>query len=268
MPDSIIAVRASSWGSLFDCAHKWEGEHILGMRKASGLRAHLGTSVHAGTAAFDRAHLDGNDITPDDAAGAFIDTLHAPENPVDYHQDDLTVKEAERIGLTLTTRYCVEIAPNMEYASVERALEPLDIDAGNGQIVRLTGTMDRARVVRSSFGTVINDIKTGARVISDGQVSLKGRAPQLGAYQLMSEHTDGVVTAGAQITALQTSKAANIAVSPVFDAKKVMLGTETQKGLIEFAAEMFRSGLFPPNPLSPLCSPKYCARWNTCNFHE
>jgi hypothetical protein len=56
--------------------------------------------------------------------------------------------------------------------------------------------------------------------------------------------------------------------SPVFDAKAVMLGTETQPGLIQFAADMFRSGLFPPNPSSMLCSSKYCARWDTCIFHE
>ncbi|RTT90057.1 PD-(D/E)XK nuclease family protein, partial [Pseudomonas aeruginosa] len=26
--------------------------------------------------------------------------------------------------------------------------------------------------------------------------------------------------------------------------------------------------LFPPNPQSPLCSPKYCPRWRTCPYHE
>lgn len=265
---SITAVRASSWGALFDCAHKWEGEHLLGMRKASGLRAQLGTAVHASTATFDRARLEGADITPDEAAGAFVDTLHHPEHDVDYSQDDLTVRDAERIGLTLHTKYCTEIAPGMDYVSVEAPLEPMDIDCGQGQIIRLTGTMDRARVVRNSEGKAINDLKTGARVISDGRVSLKGRAPQLGVYQLMSEHTDSEPTVGAQITALQTTNTAAVAVSPVFDAKKVMLGTDSQKGLIEFAAEMFRAGLFPPNPQSPLCSPKYCARWKTCIYHE
>ena len=56
--------------------------------------------------------------------------------------------------------------------------------------------------------------------------------------------------------------------SPVFDARKVMVGTSSEKGLIEYAAEMFRSGLFPPKPQSRMCSKKYCARWDHCNFHE
>jgi hypothetical protein len=52
---SVFKVRASSWGRLFDCAYAWEGTHILGLKKASGLRAQLGTAIHASTAAFDLA---------------------------------------------------------------------------------------------------------------------------------------------------------------------------------------------------------------------
>ena len=37
----VLVVRASSWGALFDFAHKWEGEHLQGMRKPAGLRAQL-----------------------------------------------------------------------------------------------------------------------------------------------------------------------------------------------------------------------------------
>ncbi len=265
---STVTIRASSWGSLFDCAMRWEGEHMLGMRKPSGLRAQLGTAIHASTATFDAAHLAQEDITADQAADVFVKTLYEPENEVDYSQDDLTVKEAEKIGLILHSRYCSEIAPTMNYQSVEMPLQPMEIDCGGGVTVRLTGTMDRARVVKSDGGKVINDIKTGSRVIADGKVSLKGRAAQLGAYQLMSESTDGEPTVGAQITALQTTKAAPIGVSAVFDAKKIMLGTGHEKGLIEFAAVMLRAGLFPPNPQSQLCSKKYCARWNSCAFHE
>lgn len=265
---SEIKVRASSWGSLFDCSYRWEGEHMLGMRKASGLRAQLGTAIHAGTAAFDQANLEGAPISIDAAAGVFVDTLHKPEQEVDYAQDTLTVPESEVIGLKLIARYCTNIAPSMDYQSVEMPLEPLVIQCGGDILVRLTGTMDRARVFRLADRKIINDIKTGARLISDGEVSFKGRAAQLGAYQIMSEHTDGEPTDGAQITALQTTSRAEVGVSRVFDAKRVMVGTEQEKGLIQYAAEMFRSGLFPPNPQSQLCSPKYCARWGKCMYHE
>ena len=135
--------------------------------------------------------------------------------------------------------------------------------------------MDRARVAQtSSGGVVIPDVKTGGRVISDGFVVTKGRAPQLGTYQLMYEHdpVHGRPTEGAQVIGLLTSKTALkpkpgdvlAGVSHVFDAKRVMVGTEDSPGLIEYAAAMFRSGMFPPNPNATTCAEKYCARWATC----
>lgn len=263
-----LTVRASSWGGLFDCAYAWEGKYLLGMNKPAGLRALLGTSVHAGTAAFDSAHLARDDIKPDDAAGVFADTLHHPEFDVDYSQDDLTTKEAERIGLTLTTKYCTEIAPQFQYVAVEMKLEPLVIDCGNDTTVTLTGTMDRARAAETENGDVIPDLKTGTRVVSNGMAATKGRLAQTGTYELMYAHTTHRQTAGGQIIALGTTSKTPVAVSPVFDAKRVMIGTPEQPGLIEHAAKMLRAGLFPPNPQSPLCSPKYCARWSTCIFHE
>lgn len=268
---TLVEVRASSWGSLFDCAYKWEGEHLLGMRKPSGLRTTLGTAIHAGTAAFDLARLQGHAISADDAAQELIDALYRPTEEVDYKQDPaLSLDAAERIGLTLHTRYCHEISPHFEFKAVEMKLEPLEIDCGNGVTIRLKGTMDRARVARAEGGVAIPDIKSGGRLIdsSTGIVSIKGRSPQLGAYQLMYEHTAHETTVGGQIIALQTTNEPRTAVSQVFDAKRVMIGTDTAPGLIELAAHMFKTGFFPPNPTSPLCSEKFCARWSRCIYRE
>jgi hypothetical protein len=265
---SSLRIRASSFGKFFDCAYSWEGEHLLGMRKPAGLRALLGTSVHAGTAAFDSARLSGGEITPDDAAGAFVDTLHHPEYDVDFSNDNITFKEAERIGLVLTTRYCTEIAPLYTYTAVEMTLDPLEIDCGGGTTITLTGTMDRARVASTVDGTIIPDVKTGARVVTNGEANIKSRSAQTGTYQLMYEQTTREHTAGAQIIALGTTSKTPVAVSPIFDARRVLVGTDTAPGLIQLAADMFRAGLFPPNPQSYLCSKQYCSRWNTCIYHE
>jgi hypothetical protein len=120
-------------------------------------------------------------------------------------------------------------------------------------------------------------VKTGGRVISGGAVVTKGRAPQLGTYQLMYERdpAHGRPTDGAQVIGLLTSNAALkpkpgdviAGVSHVFDAKSVMVGTDGSPGLIEYAAAMFRSGLFPPNPAATICAEKYCARWHKCAHH-
>lgn len=264
----IFKVRASSWAGLFDCAHRWEAEHLLGMRKPAGMRALLGTAVHAGTAVFDKSRMDGAGVTADEAAGVVIDTLHNPEFEVDHQQDGLSMRESERIGLTAHSLYCAEISPQFTFLGVENTLKPLDIECGDGVTIQLTGTMDRARAAQTEAGPVIADVKTGTRVIEQGRASTRGRAAQVGTYQLMYEQTERVSTAGGQILALSTTSKPTAAVSNVFDAKRVMVGTKDQPGLIEHAAVMFKTGLFPPNPSSPLCSPKYCPRWETCLFRE
>lgn len=268
MAQSIIQIRASSFGGLFDCGYRFEGEQILKIHRPSSLRAWLGTSIHASTAAFDQSNLDGAPISAYDAADVFVEKLHHPDEDLgDFRSENLTLREAEKIGLKLHARYCAEIAPTMQYQSVEMPLVPLDIDCGDGLIIRLTGTMDRARVIQTRDGKVIADVKTGGRLIKDGRVSTKGRAAQLGTYQLLSEHTDGEHTDGAQIIALQTTSTTEVGVSPVFDAKQMMLGTDEAPGLIEMAAKMFKIGLFPPNPSSVLCDKKYCSRFGTCKYH-
>jgi hypothetical protein len=265
----IVEVRASSWGRLFDCSYAWEGEHLLGLRRPSGLRASLGTAIHASTAAFDQARIDGRPISISDAADVFIQTLHNPTDDVDYKQDrSITMREAEQIGLTLHAKYCAEISPRYEFKAVEMKMDPLDLNVGDNMIIRLKGTMDRARVAKGGAGAIIPDIKTGARLFADNEVVLKGRSAQLGAYQLMYESNTQEVTEGAQIIALQTTAAAQAGVSRIFDARRVMLGTKYEPGLIDFAGTIFKTGHFQPNPQSSLCSEKFCARWNSCIYRD
>lgn len=265
---STVTIRASSFGSLFDCAYRFEGEQIMKLYRPSSMRAWLGTSIHASTAAFDQAKLSGSPISADDAADVFVKTLWEPAEEVEK-DPKLTWRQAELIGLTLHARYCAEIAPLMRYESVEMALQPLLIQCDDDLIIKLTGTMDRARVARTALGKIIADVKTGGRLISkEGVVSIKGRAAQTGTYQLLSEHTDGEPTGGSQIIALQTSSTSQVGVSRVFDGKRLLVGTPGQPGLIEMAAKMFKIGLFPPNPQSVLCDKKYCSRWDSCKYHD
>jgi hypothetical protein len=162
MSGEIFQVRASSLGTLFDCSMRWEGEHLIRLQRATSLRAWLGTSIHASTAAFDQAKLSGAPISANEAADVFVSTLWDPSEEVDFKDPKLSMKQAELIGLTLHARYCAEIAPMMNFESVEMPLKPLDV-AAEGVIIRLTGTMDRARVARASGKKVIADLKTGGR---------------------------------------------------------------------------------------------------------
>ena len=265
-----LVVRASSWSSLFECGYRWEGIHLLKMRNVVGLRAALGTAIHAGSAAFDQSRLDGTGVTADDAAGVMVDKLRAPENEYDPARDDLTVAEAEKVGISLLTQYCLDVSPRYQFVAVEMETKPLDIDCGGGVVVRLTGTMDRARIRKAEHGVGIADLKSGGTAVQKGVANTKGHGPQVGTYELLYEHSTGEpITDDAEIIGLKTSGKPEIATATIHNAKRVMVGTdEGQPGLIQFAAEMFRSGRFYPNPKSLLCSEKYCPRHATCPFHD
>lgn len=267
MVEPSLTVRASSWPGLFDCAYKWEGIHLLGMRNTVGLRAALGTAIHAGTAAFDQGRLDDSDVSIIDATGVMIDKLRDPENEFDHGKDDITMKEAEFIGISLVSEYCAKWSPKYNFVAIEMDTKPLDIDCGNGVVIRLKGTLDRARIKKTSMGVGIADLKSGGNSVQNGAAVTKGHVAQIGTYELLFEHTTGEqITSEAEIIGLKTKGKAEIATGVIGNAKQIMVGDENNKGLIEFAANMFRTGMFYPNPKSTLCSEKYCPRWKKCIF--
>lgn len=268
MSQRVITIRASSFGTFFDCALRFEAEQILKRMKRLALRTWLGSSIHHATAVYDQAKLDGRPISVDDAAGELVDMLWSPDEALE-RDPKFSIQQAERIALTLLSKYCREIAPTKNYLSVEMPLKPMDIDIGDGWTIRFTGTMDRARVSLSLRGDILDDIKSGARLFDqEGNVIVKARAAQVGIYQILKEGTDGRPTVGAQITALQTSTEPKVGMSHVFDAKAQLLGDTTRPGLIEIAGKMIKAGVFPPNPSSYLCSKKFCANWDYCAYHE
>ncbi len=264
-----LSVRASSWGRLFDCGYAWEGTHLLGLKKPAGMRALLGTSLHRSTAAFDQGRVDHADLTPDDTADVLVETIHHPDFDVDRSADDLSEKDAEKIGLALHSRYCTEVSPRYDFRAVELTTSPFSIDCGDGVTVTLTGSLDRSRLVAGSKNDRISDLKSGAAAVQKGAANTKGHFAQVGTYQLLYEHTTGrPVDDTAEIIGLKTKGRPEIATGEIHNARARMTGTEEFPGLIEFAARMFRTGDFYPNPGSILCHPKYCARWSQCCYHD
>ena len=261
------AIRASSFGHLLDCAHSWEGTHVMGLRRpASGPMA-LGTAVHASTGAFDQARIDKSGLTVMDTAAVLVDSLRNPQEEVDWGDDSKA--KAERIGLSLHGRYCNDVSPRYTYKSVEQQLEPLDVSAG-GIVIRLTGKMDRARVTGDGTELGIRDLKTGKRAVDVGtqKANVKGHGAQLGVYQLLAEHTFKVPFAGKHgVIALQTSGMALIGEADIENPKALLIGTKDEPGLIEYAASILKTGMMPPNPSTWRCSQKFCARWDHCRFH-
>lgn len=268
----LAVVRASSWPSLFDCAHKWYWQNIVGLRSPSGGPAHLGTAVHAGTAAYDQAALDGKTPSIAEAVDVSREALLNPEDDVAW-DDGLTPSEADTFAVKLTTRYCADIAPTRAYTAVELKCTALDISTEHG-VVRVTGTTDRVRQLEDGRKG-ISDVKTGGRATEkvDGggrRAVTKGHHIQLGIYTLMAEQATGErMEAPAEIIGLQTTKGTPCATGEISDVKTPLLGNSTFPGLIEIAAGMLKSGVFPPNPKSMLCSNKYCPAYAShCKYHD
>lgn len=242
----------------------------MGLKSPYSPRAMLGTAVHASTAQFDQGRLESSGLTADDTAGILVDTLNESKSEVDWKSDDkLTLTDAQRIGLLLHTKYCLEVSPGYDFAAVELETKPLTIDCGHGVVITLTGTLDRSRVTKKSEGVGISDLKTGAQAVQKGAAKTKGHAPQLGTYEMLYEHTTGQkCTAPGEIIGMKTSGKPEIATGEIRNAREQMVGTADSPGLIEYAREFFRTGLFPPNPTSFLCSEKYCPRYKLCKFHD
>lgn len=266
---SCVRVRASSWASLFDCAYRFEGTQLLGIRSPSSPRALLGTAIHAGTAAFDAARVIGEPVSAYDAAELTIKTLREPGEEVDWRGSDLTLNKAEQISLALHTEYCARWSPRFEFKAVELTTKPLVIDCGGGQLVELTGTLDRSRIISSTEKDRIGDVKTGRAAVVNGVAKTAPHRAQIGTYRLLYEHTTGVETDDvSEVIGMNTSGTPTIATGTTRGTRELMVGTEEFPGLIQIGAAMFRTGLFPPNPQSFVCSERYCPRWKTCPYHE
>ena len=264
-PERIVfTIRASSLARLFDCPASWAATHIEGKRTPSNGKAMLGKAVHASTAMFDQSTIEGTGITIDESAAAAVDTINKPDEEVVWDED--SPQDAEKIALSLHSKYCNQIAPTQNYKAVEVTCESLVItDLG----IALTGTTDRIRETDDGFGIV--DLKTGkAAVGSDGRVKTAGHAAQMGIYELLAEQASGVkIGAPAQIVGMNTAKTTSsqrIGTGSVMGARDMLLGDQDSPGLLEHAAKIIHSGNFYGNPRSMMCSPKYCAAYGGCKW--
>lgn len=262
----IIDTRASSLPELFDCPARWESKYVKGLRLPRSGKAQLGTAIHAATAAYDFAQIEGTPITADEAAGAAVDAIHKPDEDVLW-EDDLSPGVAEGIAVALNKRYCDEIAPTQKYIGVEVTCNRVEIPEIG---LAFTGTTDRVREAEPGvYG--IADLKSGGNAVSaSGAVTASVHKAQLGVYELLATQALGTpMQAPAQVIGLntgKTAKAQRVATAEVPGALQSLVGTEDEPGALQIASKILHGGLFFGNPRSMLCSEKYCPAFKTCRF--
>ncbi|BBE09694.1 Uncharacterized protein MCB1EB_1533 [Mycoavidus cysteinexigens] len=261
-----VTIRASSLGKLFDCPASWAATYLYGKQMPSNGKALLGKAVHASTAVFDQSRIDGVGLTIDESAAAAVDMIRRPDEEVTWGEDKAS--DAERIALSLHTKYCQMIAPQQTYRAVEVKFEGLEIsDLG----LIFTGTTDRIR--ETAEGLSICDLKTGkAAVGSDGKVKTAGHAYQIGVYELLAERAGGIpITAPAQLIGMNTAKTSDsqrIGMGEISGARALLLGDSESPGILEYAAKIIHKGMFWGNPKSMMCHERYCVAFSTCKFRQ
>lgn len=274
-----IKVRASSIKDYLDCAMRAEAKHLVGIRMPSPGISHLGTALHAGTAAYDQSVIDGKPISHDAACGKFVDTLNLDSNPEEPQDEGVSWDEdtpkahAEQVGVKGIVNYIQTIGSKRRYHAVEAKLNEFPVSFDDQKVtIILTGKTDRIRAIAGSdgMGRGITDIKSGkTRVTKDGRVSLNAEKAQLGVYELIAEKATGeAITAPAEIAGISTAQHASASTVEVPGTRAALVGTSDTPGVLDFLARMLRNGTFPPNPSSYLCSPKFCPIHDRCPYHD
>lgn len=260
-----FSIRASSLSELMDCPARWAAKHIDRLSTPSSGASHLGTSLHKGTGLFDQARIEQSPIELQDAVDAFVDAVKKPEREVAW--TDMTPGEAIDVGVQLTLAYCRDLAPSIEFSAVELTCDPLTLNMDNGVRLTLTGQADRVRIAADGKRGIA-DLKSGKRIIKDGEVDLDKHVAQLGTYELIEvlvkKTTGEDMLADAQVIALPTSGRPTPKVATIRRPSRVLLGDAEHPGLLDVASQMLKSGTFFGNTRSQLCSEKYCPAFKTC----
>lgn len=262
-----VKIRASSLEDLFDCPKRWACKYLEERTLPQTGAARLGTAIHAGTAAFDRARVEGNPISIDDAAGVVVDAIWSKEEDVEWYDDK--PEQIESVAVSLHTLYCSQIAPKYVPVAVEVECEALQFtDLG----LILTGTTDRVYKGLTTDNMGILDIKSGKNIVSpDGTVNVNSKPLQLGGYELMTQVALGVeLKMPAVVVGLQagkTSKGQRVGTGYLTAPRRLLVGTKDEPGALEHASRIIHGGWFPGNPRSMMCSEKYCPCFHECRFH-
>lgn len=264
---SPVTIRASSFGALFDCPSRWAAIHLEGRRVPSTANAALGKAVHKGTAVYDAERVSGRMPSLQAAADAAAEQIERPEDDTDWQNE--SPEKAKDIAVSLTTKYCRDVAHLYEFVAVEISVEALHLT--DLEIV-LTGHTDRVR--RTDDGLGIVDIKTGKTAVgTDGRAKTHGHAAQMGVYELVAEAALGArMDLPSQILGMQTNakpETQRIGTGEIVGAREVLLGNDDQQGLLHIASALVH-GRIPlwGNPKSVMCHERYCPNFHTCFFRR
>lgn len=273
-PNSEIIIRASATSAYPDCPRReaakgWpdiiEAAGFTLRTRAASVGAVIGTSVHTAAEYTLKTKLDtgelGNDTEAEDRAIARLE--YAKEDGIIWDDTSPGEDPAKFQIARMTRMYRRERAPEIQPIAVEKRL---GIDAGDGFTV--SGKSDLVAIVESEDATAITDLKTG--VIERVNIA------QLGTYSLI-ERSHGRSVDIVQEDFLQRVNVKKPQPAPVFRRYEIELAEQVAEMRINQMKRDATTFLktqdpqsFPANPMSMLCSPKYCPAYGSdfCREHK
>lgn len=269
MPTPEIIIRPSTLTSYPDCGLRTVSRAYPDLLKAAGYElrstqvsagAAVGTAVHAAAAYTLQSKVDtgapGDDAEAEDRAiTSFRHDIAAGAN-----WDDTTGRpnDGEKQVRRMVAEYRRSVAPKITPLAVEKRLV-----ASLGDGFALSGQADALALLPGA----VRDLKTGMERI---------HIPQLGAYVLLARSNGREIDAAFEdfIPRVKVSYAQPPALEityPVEFAEQVAMRRiqDVKSALTEFL-QTGDTLAFPANPMSTLCSPKYCPAFgtNTCRQHK
>lgn len=262
-----VTIRASSFGSLFDCPARFVAIHLEGRRTPQNGKAAVGIAIHAGTAVFDTDRVKGIAPSLSAAEDAAVESVQKPREETVW--DEESRDKAEAVARSLTSRYCTLESERHDFVAVEASVESLHITDLD---IILTGHVDRVQRVDGQHGIV--DLKSGKTAVgTDGRARTHGHAAQMGVYELVAQAATGLpIEAPAQIIGLQTNLTPDkqrIGTGEIENAREPLLGNGEHSGLLHIASRIVHGKTEAwGNPKSMMCHERYCPIYHQCFYRR
>ncbi len=267
--DGTVVIRPSTLTSWPDCGRRSAaraypslfagfGYELRPVQVSAG--AAVCTAVHAGAAFTLQSKVDTGEPGRDDEAEdrAIVGFRREIESGANWDEATPRPNDGETQVRRMLAEYRRAVAPRITPIAVEKRLEA---DLGDGFL--LSGQADALAIEPGA----IRDLKTGVERI---------HIPQLGAYSLLARsHGREVLSAFEdfipRVKANYSQPPAQEIAYPVEFAERVAQRriAVVKRDLTEFLA-VGDAEVFPANPMSVLCSQRYCPCWGTaaCREHK
>jgi len=263
-PDTHITLRPSGVSSFMACPKKWAATTLMGYRGWGSFQTARGTGVHAGAEQIWTESMSKNkkiinvSQAQDAAVESVIHTFETEDIRLDKTDFSHTIDNVKDSAAEGAKIYC-SMAEEIEIPKfVEHRME---LDMGDNIWVK--GTADYI-----GHDGIVEDIKTSSKKTSPNQ-----HAAQLGVYAKLAKLT-GIENASLTDARIQNVAYLKNSVNGHLLPFKLnetlssyLINTLKERTILARQNPLEIDLLFPANPSSFLCNPKYCAYWDDCEAH-